>query len=98
MTSSNEGGDVQRIITIWKMLQEVQRNAELASGALVSSAAISRLTGRSVIAQIPINAQRTKRTGPLFGRTLYKTISPIDNARVLETHQPKSMKAKERKV
>jgi hypothetical protein len=54
---------------IWNVLQTAQRSAELASGALVSSAAISRDTGRSVIAQIPIIADRTKSATALFGRT-----------------------------
>ena len=62
--------DVHRIIIIWKMLQEAQRNAELASGALVSSAASSRDTGSRLIAHMPMRAERTKRTMVLSGRTL----------------------------
>lgn len=60
----------QRIITIAKMLQEPQRNAELASGALVSSVPNSRDTGSRVTPQIPMRAERANRAAVLFGRTV----------------------------
>ena len=62
-------GHAQRTITIAKMLQEPQRNAELASGALVSSAPSSSDTGSRVIPQIPMSAERANRAAVLFGRT-----------------------------
>ena len=61
---------IQRIITIEKRLQDPQRNAELASDALVSSAPISRDTGSREIAQIPISPESTNRATALFGRTV----------------------------
>lgn len=71
-TSIARKDNAQRTIMIWKTLQEFQRNAELASGALVSSAAISRAKGSRVMPQIPINPQRTNRAIVLSGRTVSK--------------------------
>ena len=65
-----EEGDAQRTIIIAKMLHEPQRNAELASGALVSSAPSSSDTGSRVIPQIPMRAERTNKAAVLFGRTI----------------------------
>ena len=54
---------------IVKMFPEPQRNAELASGALVSSTPNSRDTGSKVIPQTPMNAERANRAAVLLGRT-----------------------------
>ena len=61
-------GDAQRTIMIEKRLLDPQRNAELASGALVSSAPSSRDTGSKVIPQTPMSAERTNMAAALFGR------------------------------
>ena len=61
-------GYAQRIIIIEKRLPDPQRNAELASGALVSSAPSSRDTGSRVIPPTPMSAERTNIAVVLFGR------------------------------
>ena len=54
---------------IVKILPEPQRNAELASGALVSSTPNSSDTGSKVIPQTPMSAERANRAAVLSGRT-----------------------------
>ena len=82
---------------IAKILQEPQRKAELASGALVSSAPSSRDTGSRVIPQIPMSAERANRVAVLFGRT----VSVGNQVRMSYaeresrgTHPPRSSKAR----
>jgi hypothetical protein len=93
-TSITRKWNAQRTATTVKRLQEAQSNAELASGALVSSAASSRVTGSRLIAQIPMAAERVNRTAVLFGRTLSENDQvQIREITILNAYQPRPVKA-----